>query len=330
MAQGSHVSNCRHLAKGLATRRPEALLASRWLRQTLRPGSGRRCELRPTAVHAAPGLRCAGGIRGSILGLSRPSRAYIGPRASPAEDSEPLRTAVRPKLPRRVNLLDRFGAVGDGSNGDGDTACAGWCWCGSRFRWPRLMACLGSNGAVTSRGNRRRRQHAPCGRPQGGHVPGLPGSHRGVHLLHVRLRALKAELENVEAFEFIFTSPTFVAAPATDRLRKQRREFFIPQAKRESTLYGSEFEIRLRNKLTQRDRPRVRWVDKAKVTAYLSSWPPARTRGLAFYGHRGRALRPPLIVPSRRDSSPRAVRRPLSTQPSTGQCSAGTVAGASP
>src|SRR4051794_31347695 len=64
--------------------------------------------------------------------------------------------------------------------------------------------------------------------------------------------ALKAELENVEALEFIFTSPTFVAAQATDRLRKERREFFIPQAKRESTLYGSDFEIRLRNKLTQR------------------------------------------------------------------------------
>ena len=43
--------------------------------------------------------------------------------------------------------------------------------------------------------------------------------------------ALKRELEDVEALEFIFTSPTFVAAQATDRLRKERREFFIPQAK---------------------------------------------------------------------------------------------------
>jgi SNF2 family DNA or RNA helicase len=64
--------------------------------------------------------------------------------------------------------------------------------------------------------------------------------------------ALKQELQQIEAREFIFTSPTFVASQATDRLRKERREFFIPQAKRESTLYGSEFEIRLRNKLTQR------------------------------------------------------------------------------
>jgi superfamily II DNA or RNA helicase len=79
--------------------------------------------------------------------------------------------------------------------------------------------------------------------------------------------ALKRELENVEALEFIFTSPTFVAAQQTDRLRKERREFFIPQAKRESTLYGSEFEIRLRNKLTQRAIARecAQWI-KAKVT----------------------------------------------------------------
>jgi Helicase conserved C-terminal domain/SNF2-related domain len=64
--------------------------------------------------------------------------------------------------------------------------------------------------------------------------------------------ALKKELSKVESLEFIFTSPTFVAAKATDRLPKERREFFIPQAKRESSLYGSEFEIQLRNKLTQR------------------------------------------------------------------------------
>jgi hypothetical protein len=33
----------------------------------------------------------------------------------------------------------------------------------------------------------------------------------------------------------------------------ERREFFIPHARNgESTLYGSEFEIRLRNQMTQR------------------------------------------------------------------------------
>lgn len=44
-----------------------------------------------------------------------------------------------------------------------------------------------------------------------------------------------------------------MTAEATDRLPKGRREFFIPRGRTgESTLYGSEFEIRLRNKLTQR------------------------------------------------------------------------------
>ncbi len=64
--------------------------------------------------------------------------------------------------------------------------------------------------------------------------------------------ALKEELTDLDSLEFIFTSPTFVADEATDRARKERREFFIPQARRESSLYGSEFEIRLRNKLNQR------------------------------------------------------------------------------
>src|SRR3954470_622288 len=64
--------------------------------------------------------------------------------------------------------------------------------------------------------------------------------------------ALRDELTGIESFDFIFTAPTFVADRATDPVRKERREFFIPQARRESSLYGSEFEIRLRNKLTQR------------------------------------------------------------------------------
>ncbi len=65
--------------------------------------------------------------------------------------------------------------------------------------------------------------------------------------------ALRKELKQIDELEFIFTSPSFVTAKATDRLPKERREFFIPNGHNgESTLYGSEFEIRLRNKLTQR------------------------------------------------------------------------------
>ncbi len=64
--------------------------------------------------------------------------------------------------------------------------------------------------------------------------------------------ALKAELERIEELDFIFTSPTFVANDITDRSRKERKEFHIPKLDRERSLYGSEFEIQLRNKLTQR------------------------------------------------------------------------------
>ena len=38
----------------------------------------------------------------------------------------------------------------------------------------------------------------------------------------------------------------------TDKIRKERKEFHIPKLDRERSLYGSEFEIQLRNKLTQR------------------------------------------------------------------------------
>jgi hypothetical protein len=65
--------------------------------------------------------------------------------------------------------------------------------------------------------------------------------------------ALRKELERVEELEFVFTSPSFVAANATDQLPRERRQFFIPPgAVGESSLYGSQFEIRLRNQMTQR------------------------------------------------------------------------------
>ena len=64
--------------------------------------------------------------------------------------------------------------------------------------------------------------------------------------------ALKSELEKIDELSFIFTSPTFVADEVTDKVQKQRREFHIPKSDRERNLYGSEFEIQLRNKLTQR------------------------------------------------------------------------------
>src|SRR5690606_21458434 len=62
--------------------------------------------------------------------------------------------------------------------------------------------------------------------------------------------ALKSELSKIESLQFIFTAPTFVPNEVTDRMRRERREFFIPKARRESGLYGTEFEIQLRNKLS--------------------------------------------------------------------------------
>ncbi len=49
--------------------------------------------------------------------------------------------------------------------------------------------------------------------------------------------ALKAELDKIEELRFIFTAPTFTASEVADKL---------------GSLSGSEFEIHLRNKLTQR------------------------------------------------------------------------------
>ncbi len=64
--------------------------------------------------------------------------------------------------------------------------------------------------------------------------------------------ALKNELEKIESLEFIFTSPTFVPNEIFDQFKKERREFYIPKVERERSFYGSEFEIQLKNKLTQR------------------------------------------------------------------------------
>lgn len=59
---------------------------------------------------------------------------------------------------------------------------------------------------------------------------------------------LKEQLSEISELRFIFTSPTFT----TERAPKEKREFFIPRQMRESTLCGSDFEIKLRNELTQK------------------------------------------------------------------------------
>ena len=59
---------------------------------------------------------------------------------------------------------------------------------------------------------------------------------------------LREQLESCEELRFIFTSPTFIA----EKTKAERREFYIPRLGRERSLYGTEFEVRLRNELKQK------------------------------------------------------------------------------
>lgn len=59
---------------------------------------------------------------------------------------------------------------------------------------------------------------------------------------------LKKQLEGVDELRFIFTSPTFIK----EKFEKQKREFYIPRLSRENSLYGTEFELKLRNEMTQK------------------------------------------------------------------------------
>ena len=59
---------------------------------------------------------------------------------------------------------------------------------------------------------------------------------------------LKKQLDNIEQLRFIFTSPNFIK----ETVEKEKREFYIPRLSREKSLYGTEFEVKLRNELTQK------------------------------------------------------------------------------
>lgn len=59
---------------------------------------------------------------------------------------------------------------------------------------------------------------------------------------------LKVQLKDIDHLRFIFTSPTFI----TEKAKKEKREFYIPRLSRERSLYGTEFEVKLRNELTQK------------------------------------------------------------------------------
>ena len=105
-------------------------------------------------------------------------------------------------------------------------------------------------------------------------IPQMPGMPKTIDNIHIRVRddlaetitkksklriaaacfsiyayeELKKSLAGIEELQFLFTSPTFT----TEKAEKSKREFYIPRMTREQNLYGTEFEIRLRNELTQR------------------------------------------------------------------------------
>ncbi|WP_020224180.1 helicase-related protein [Holdemania massiliensis] len=74
---------------------------------------------------------------------------------------------------------------------------------------------------------------------------------------------LKKELCDIDELRFIFTSPTFVK----EKFKKEKREFYIPRLNRERSLYGTEYEVKLRNELTQKAIAKecAEWIKK-KVT----------------------------------------------------------------
>lgn len=76
-------------------------------------------------------------------------------------------------------------------------------------------------------------------------------------------QVIRDQLDEIDGMRFIFTSPAFV----TEKAPKEKREFYIPRLSRERSLYGTEFEVKLRNELTQKAIARecAEWIRK-KVT----------------------------------------------------------------
>lgn len=86
--------------------------------------------------------------------------------------------------------------------------------------------------------------------------------------------ALKEELEKIEELQFLFTAPTFLSEQELGRqFNKARREFYIPKLGRERSLYGTEFEIALKNKLTQKAIAKecATWIRKKATFKSISS-----------------------------------------------------------
>ncbi|MDR0944635.1 MAG: hypothetical protein LBM66_00500, partial [Bifidobacteriaceae bacterium] len=85
-----------------------------------------------------------------------------------------------------------------------------------------------------------------------------PGSHLRVAAATFSIyafEALRDALDQVGSLDFLFTARSFQPdPPSASGPPRQRRQFFIPHARdlSETALANSPFELRLRNRLTQR------------------------------------------------------------------------------
>lgn len=82
--------------------------------------------------------------------------------------------------------------------------------------------------------------------------------------------ALREELNNIEELRFIFTDPTFINSANN---KKEKREFYIPKLSRERGIYGTEFEVKLRNELNQKAIAKecAAWIRKKAIFKSNSS-----------------------------------------------------------
>ena len=84
--------------------------------------------------------------------------------------------------------------------------------------------------------------------------------------------ALKNELEQIEELNFLFTMPTLLEEQVSDEIRKEKREFFISKIS-ETSIFGTDFEIKLKNRMTQKAIARecAMWIrEKVKVKSIKS------------------------------------------------------------
>ena len=84
---------------------------------------------------------------------------------------------------------------------------------------------------------------------------------------------LKKQLSEIDELDFIFTNPTFIKK---EKEQRQERQFEIDNYKREKSIVGSEFEIKLKNKLNGKAIAKecAKWIkEKAKFKSNINNNP---------------------------------------------------------